>query len=180
MSPLVFSGCQTAQPPASLPGCLSAPITRQSSFWKTPRPHSIIHPLPASHPMAVTPRHPGPMSAAVTPSQVAAAARQQGSPCKLPAVAGPGSRAAGRQQTCQAPQGGSAMPDAALMLPDLSHCPSVASAPCTTGACKPRRHPGNRLAHSCNQSASSHAAQLHFCHTGHGLTCASSHALQCE
>lgn len=142
MSPCVSSGFQNPHSPTSLPSCLSAPITRQSSFLNTPHPRSIVHPLPSTPPSSTANGHLSILSATVSPSQRAEAARQQGRHCPLPDTPSPCSWAENGQQTGQVPQGRGMLSDASLMLPDLSRCPSVASAPCTTGSCKPRRHPG--------------------------------------
>ena len=139
MSSVVSSGAENPQLPASSPSCVSAPITRQSSFLRSPQPHAVMHHAP---PTAKTNRQLGSLSTAASPSQRAANARQQGIHCPLPAVASPCSRAGGSAPTGQVPQGRGTTPDASLMLPELSHCPSVASAPCITGSCRPRRHPG--------------------------------------
>lgn len=140
MSPCVSLGFHNPQSPTSLPSCLSAPITRQSSLLKSPNPHSVMHPLPSSPPSPAANGHLSLLSAAASPSQREQTARPQGSHCPLPARAGPCSWAGSRQQAGQVPQG--AFPDASLMLPELSQCPSVASAPCTSGSCESRRHPG--------------------------------------
>lgn len=142
MSPRVSSGLQNPQSPTSLPSCLSAPITRQSSFMNTPHPRSIVHPLPSPHSSPAANGHLSLLPVAASPSQRAETARQQGRHCPLPDMASPCSWAGSRQQTGQVPQGRGTLPDASLMLPELSQCPSVASAPCTSGSCKPRRHPG--------------------------------------
>ena len=155
-SPRMSSGFQSAQPPTSLPSCLSAPITRQSSFLNTPYPRSVMHPHPSTPPAPTANGHLSLLPAVASPSQRAETARQQGSHCPLPARASPCSWAGSRQQTGQVPQGRGMLPDASLMPPELSRCPSVASAPCTSGSCKPRRHPGKGLLPSAT-------IQLCFC-----------------
>lgn len=141
MSSAAPSGAEIPQLPTSSPSCISAPITRQSSFLKCPQPHAVMNHFPSPPPMAMTSGQLCPLSNASS-VQGAASTRQQGSHCPLPAVASPCSRAAGSARTGQVRQGRGTTPDASLMLPELSQCPSVASAPCTTGSCRPRRYPG--------------------------------------
>lgn len=142
MSSVVSSGAENPQLPASSPSCVAAPVTRQSSFLRSPQPHAVLNHFPSLPPAAITNGQMGPLFIAASPLQRAANASQQGSHCPLPAVASPCSRAGGSAPTAQVPQGRGTVSDALLMLPELSQCPSVASAPCTTGSCRPSRHPG--------------------------------------